>query len=238
MLILLVEDDRDLREALTTLLTKSGHMVTPLQNPHTALTMLNQRQFQLAVIDLGLPGMDGLELIRALRQRNFEIPVLVITARAATNERITGLDAGADDYLTKPFETSEFEARIRALLRRTYGTHNNETRMGQISFHPHLSIVTIENSSIELSGSEYSLLKLLCKNTGKVVSKERISSQERIAGAQIGAKVQGDKLRSEAEQHAEGVRIGVDVAKHKSQLFANGLKHASTLDKQPTKGSE
>ncbi len=177
MLILLVEDDRDLREALTTLLTKSGHMVTPLQNPHTALTMLNQRQFQLAVIDLGLPGMDGLELIRALRQRNFEIPVLVITARAATNERITGLDAGADDYLTKPFETSEFEARIRALLRRTYGTHNNETRMGQISFHPHLSIVTIENSSIELSGSEYSLLKLLCKNTGKVVSKERISSQ-------------------------------------------------------------
>ena len=119
MRLLLVEDDVALGEGIRIALKPEGYTVDWLQDGVSALHALTQESFDLAVLDLGLPRMDGLEVLRALRGPN-PVPVLVLTARDATSDRIAGLDAGADDYLVKPFDVDELKARLRALLRRSF----------------------------------------------------------------------------------------------------------------------
>ena len=177
MLLFLVEDDAALRGGLTDVLRQSGHEVETALDGRAALSALLERDFDLAILDLGLPGMDGLEIVRALRRREIAIPVLIITARDRLNERVTGLDTGADDYLIKPFEIPEFEARVRALLRRYRGGANVEVRVGPLRFIPGQPRVTVGDVSIELVSGELALLELLAQRPGSSVSKAKIAAR-------------------------------------------------------------
>src|SRR5574343_241940 len=121
MRLLLVEDDPALGEGIRTALKPEGYTVDWVQDGASALHALSHETFELCVLDLGLPRLDGLEVLRSLRAAGNPLPVLVLTARDATSDRIAGLDAGADDYLVKPFDVAELKARLRALLRRSFG---------------------------------------------------------------------------------------------------------------------
>ena len=175
--LLLVEDDAALREGIADLLHQAGHEVVSSGDGRDALARLVDSDFDVAIVDLGLPGMDGIELLRALRRRQIGLPVLVITARDSLHERITGLDAGADDYLVKPFEMAEFEARVRALLRRQRADRGAEIRVGALRFTPGQPQVTVGDMTVELGPTELTLLELLARHPGRIVSKDKIAGR-------------------------------------------------------------
>jgi DNA-binding response OmpR family regulator len=177
MLLLLLEDDQALRLGLADVLRQEGHDVVACVDGRHAMTLLMERPFDLAIIDIGVPVMDGLEVVRALRQRQMGLPVLIITARDSLNERVAGLDSGADDYLIKPFEIPEFEARVRALLRRHRAGREAEIHVGPLAFTPGNPQVHVGDTSIDLPASELTLLELLTYQPGRSVSKEKIAQR-------------------------------------------------------------
>ena len=136
MRLLLVEDDPALGEGIRVALKPEGYTVDWVQDGRSALHALTHERFDLAILDLGLPDMDGLDVLRRLRERQQAVPVLVLTARDATSDRIQGLDAGADDYLIKPFEVGELTARLRALLRRSFGRPQPVLEHGGVRLDP------------------------------------------------------------------------------------------------------
>ncbi len=177
MLMLLLEDDAALSEGLADLLRQSGHELVASNDGREALLQLQERDFDLCILDLGLPGMDGLEVLRALRNRRRSVPVLVITARDSLAEKIAGLDSGADDYLVKPFELAEFEARVRALMRRQRVDRGNVIHVGALSFVPGEPVAMLKGQPLELGASDLLLLELLTQPAGRIVSKERIAGR-------------------------------------------------------------
>ena len=172
MNILLVEDDEVLSDGIKVCLEQSGHSPTVVNNGLDADRLLTSEKFDAVILDLTLPGMDGSEVLRRLRERGSDLPVLVLTARDTLQDRVYGLDLGADDYVTKPFELPELEARIRALLRRGI-THVGGDGSGARSLH--LDTVrrraTVGDKAIELSARETEVLNLLLKNVNKVVTR-------------------------------------------------------------------
>ncbi len=132
MRILLVEDDAMLAEATARALTQSGHAVDLVGTGEDADAALSANQYNLVILDIGLPRLDGFEVLKRLRARRSVVPVLILTAREAVEDRVTGLDLGADDYLTKPFHLSELEARVRALIRRSHAGANSELVHGRL----------------------------------------------------------------------------------------------------------
>ena len=174
MRLLLVEDDLPLAEALTALLAGSGHAVDCVHDGLGAEALLLAEQFELVILDLNLPGLDGLSLLRRIRARQPSPAVMILTARGAPEERVMGLDLGADDYLSKPFDVREFEARVRSLLRRQAGLKSSVVRLGALELDLTSRQFSAEGAVLDLPPRERALLELFFLRAGKVVAKEAI----------------------------------------------------------------
>jgi len=174
MRILLVEDDRALGEGIRTALKPEGYTVDWLQDGASALHALNHESFELVILDLGLPRLDGLELLKRLRAAGNPVPVLVLTARDATSDRIAGLDAGADDYLVKPFDVAELKARLRALLRRSFNRPEPVLEYRGILLDPVNQQVSYQGTPINLPRKEFVLLHELLAQPGRVLTRDRL----------------------------------------------------------------
>ena len=175
MRLLLVEDDRALGQGIRVALSSEGYTLDWLHDGASALHALRSESFDLLLLDLGLPRLDGLALLRQLRDRQQDLPVLILTARDGTAERIAGLDAGADDYLIKPFDVDELKARIRALLRRSQGRAQPLLEHAGVCLDPVGQQVTWHGNPVVVTPMEYQLLHQLLARPGNVVTRERLS---------------------------------------------------------------
>lgn len=174
MQLLLVEDDPSLREALTRAFGLDGYQVTATGSGLDALKLLETPGPEAIVLDLGLPDLDGLEVCRRLRARGDQRPVLILTARDAVSDRVAGLDAGADDYLVKPFALDELLARVRALLRRTGADRGEVLRFEDLVLDPQTREVFRGERKIELTRTEFALLEYLLANPRIVLTRSQI----------------------------------------------------------------
>ena len=174
MRLLLVEDDQPLAEALVTLLRQSGHAVDWVGDGASAEALVGLEHFDLVIMDLNLPQMDGLAVLRAMRARKNAAAVMILTARGTPEERIRGLDLGADDYMTKPFDIGEFEARVRSLLRRQAGLKSAEVTFGPLRLDLNSRSFTLAATALDLPARERDLLELLILRAGKVVTRDAI----------------------------------------------------------------
>lgn len=177
MRILISEDDAALAEALRFALTQSGFAVDWVGNGLDADEALKGADFGLLILDLGLPKIDGLEVLRRLRRRNSTLPVLILSGREQPEEKVAGLDLGADDYLVKPFSLNELQARVRALLRRGHGSAAPVLTYRELSFDPATRTASISGHALPLSLHELSVLEVLVRRFGRPVSKEQLVEQ-------------------------------------------------------------
>lgn len=174
MRILVVEDNRTLADGLAAVLRATGYAVDIVHDGVSADAVLATENFDLVILDLTLPEMDGLEVLRAMRARRNESCVLILTARGALDERVRGLDLGADDYLTKPFEVSELEARVRVLLRRQAGLHDASVSFGDVTLDMVSRTLSARGQPLDIPARELSVLETLLLRAGKVVAKQSI----------------------------------------------------------------
>jgi len=175
MRLLLVEDDSALGEGICDGLRQEGYTLDWLQDGVSGLHALQHEAFDVLILDLGLPRLDGIELLRRLRAGGNSLPVLILTARDALDDRIAGLDAGADDYLVKPLDLNELKARLRALLRRSAGRATVLIEHGGVSLDPATQQVHFKGAEVVLTPKEYRLLHELLAQPGKVFTRERLT---------------------------------------------------------------
>ncbi|MBS0512973.1 MAG: response regulator transcription factor [Proteobacteria bacterium] len=176
MRLLLIEDDRPLAEGLSETLRLGGYAVDWVDTGTAGDTALLTGSFDGVILDLNLPGRDGFGVLQRLRTRGDFTPVLVLSARDETTDRVRGLDLGADDYLTKPFEVVELEARLRAMLRRSKGAAANEMVIGPLRLDATARRATLGDEPLELTAREFGILELLAMRRGQVVSKTRLAN--------------------------------------------------------------
>ncbi len=174
MRVLLVEDDPLLGSGVQTGLRQNGYAVDWVKDGMAALSALDAESYDLAVLDVGLPGMSGLEVLTKLRESGQDIPVIILTARDTIDDRIKGLDLGADDYLVKPFDLDELTARIRALLRRSYGRSNPMLCYGPLELDPSSMTVRRDGDLVKVSRKEFTILHTLLENQGKLMSRQKL----------------------------------------------------------------
>jgi DNA-binding response OmpR family regulator len=175
--VLVVEDEPDMQLLISDNLEFEGYDVTTVRRAEDALDAIEQRAFALMILDIMLPGMSGLELCRRLRAQGARVPILLLTARAQESDRVFGLDAGADDYITKPFSIAELLARVRAHLRRTLAADapvDDEFRFGDVTVHVRRRLVMRRDRRLKLSAREFELLRYLIAHRGDVVSREQL----------------------------------------------------------------
>jgi two-component system, OmpR family, response regulator MprA len=186
MRLLVVDDDRALRDVLRRVLTLAGYDVRLAESGAGALAEVAAAGPDAVVLDVGLPDIDGLEVCRLLRREGNRVPVLMLTARAAVSDRIDGLDAGADDYLVKPFDVDELKARLRALLRRAHGEGDGDGGLtfDQLRIDPSRHGVWVGETFVELTRTEYQLLELLMLNPRRVLPHSLI--YDRVWGYDFG----------------------------------------------------
>ncbi len=178
MRILVVEDDQKLAAELQLLLRNAGYHPDVVHDGPGAWEAAYVENFDLIILDIGLPGIDGLQVLRNLRNDNIDTPVMLLTARGELDDKIIGLDSGADDYLAKPFATSELLARVRALLRRKANSKSPQINSANLSVNTLSHEVTVNNSPVNLTPTEYRILELLLFNLNRVVS--RLSIAEHV----------------------------------------------------------
>lgn len=174
MRLLLVEDDPLLGDGIRAGLCQEDYTVDWFKVGRDAEAALKSEHYDLMILDLGLPDISGIALLKQLRNRGNDLPVLILTARDAIQDRVAGLDSGADDYMVKPFDLDELSARLRALLRRHSGRASSEIRHGNLLLDPAAHSVTLDEKPIDISPREYAVLHLLLENTGKVMSRARL----------------------------------------------------------------
>jgi len=172
--ILVVEDNKTLAAGLTAVLRGDGFAVDHVHDGASALAALAAEAFDLVVLDLSLPGIDGLDVLREIRATGKRIAILILTARSALDERVKGLDLGADDYMTKPFEVAELEARVRVLLRRQSGLRTTTISFHALSLDTATRTLSADGEVLEVPARELGLIETLMRRTGKVVSKQAI----------------------------------------------------------------
>lgn len=174
MRVLLVEDDKELATALAGALAKAAHAVDQVVDGRQALAAVQAQPYDVVLLDIGLPRMDGFEVLRRLRSERKRVPVLVMTARDELDDRLKGLNLGADDYLAKPFHPAELEARMRAIVRRAEGRASARLTVGPLSIDTASREVRVDGALLRLSPRDYSVLEMLAAHAGSVVNKERI----------------------------------------------------------------
>ena len=177
MRVLVIEDDEHLGAAVADCLRQSGYAVDWERDGAAANDLLSYQDYDAVVVDIGLPGMDGIAILRAMRARGTRTPVLMLTARSAIDDRIDALDIGADDYLAKPFDVREFLARCRALLRRSSGEASDRIELGKLMFDGVAKTVTIDNTQLLLPNREFRLLEILLRRRGRLLDKDQIAAQ-------------------------------------------------------------
>jgi len=174
MHILLVEDNASLANWLSQALSRSGYAVDIARDGEAALVTLNGQHFDAVILDMGLPRMSGRDVLARLRSGSNAVPVLILTADAGLESRIAGLDAGADDYLSKPFDLGELEARLRAIARRHAGQKNPELSCGSLRYNSNTREFFIEAERLHLTPREHAVLEILLFNVGKTVAKTQV----------------------------------------------------------------
>ncbi|MDN6873752.1 response regulator [Pseudomonas citronellolis] len=220
MKLLVVEDEALLRHHLYTRLGEQGHVVDAVGNAEEALYRAHEYHHDLAIIDLGLPGMSGLDLIREFRSQGKAFPILILTARGNWQDKVEGLAAGADDYVVKPFQFEELEARLNALLRRSSGFVQATIEAGPLSLDLNRKQATVAGETLGLTAFEYRILEYLMRHHQQVVSKERLIEQlypdddERDPNV---IEVLVGRLRRKLESH-EGFRP-IDTVRGQGYLF-------------------
>ncbi len=180
MRILLVEDDEMIGEAVVTGLSAGGYAIDWVRDGRAAELSIGTHLYSLVMLDLGLPARDGIIVLKNMRARKDDVPVLIITARDTVADRIAGLDAGADDYLVKPFDLDELSARVRALLRRAAGRAEPLIQRGALTLNPATHEVRLHGASVDVSAREFALLLALAERAGSVVSRSQL--EEKLYG--------------------------------------------------------
>jgi two-component system, OmpR family, response regulator PhoP len=175
--ICIIEDEPALRDQLAAALRHAGHTVDAAADGTEGLYALREFPADLAIVDLGLPGISGLELIRSARAEGRRLPILVLTARDRWQDKVAGLEAGADDYVTKPFQIEELLARVQALIRRAAGYAGPVLKAGHIALDTRTQAVSVAGRAIELTSFEYRLLEYLMLHAGQVVSKSELTDK-------------------------------------------------------------
>lgn len=185
MRIVVIEDNVGLAQGIASRLSGRGHSVDVLHDGSEAHQFLAQESADLVVLDINLPGIDGLEILRALRSRADNTPVILLTARSETKERVAGLDAGADDYLVKPFEMDELEARLRAMSRRRDLVYSAQDTLGQLVFDRASRQVLYQGKAIDIPRKEIATLECLLERSGRIVPKAVLTSHVYGTGADV-----------------------------------------------------
>jgi len=174
MRALVVEDENTLREQIETALREHEYAIDSAADGDEGLYLATTMPIDIAIVDLGLPGIDGLSLIKKLRQKNCSYPVLILTARDNWQDKVEGLEAGADDYLAKPFHMEELMARLRALLRRSGGWSESQLRFGRLVIDTRTQQVSVDEQQVELTAYEYRVIAYLGTHAGSVISKNTL----------------------------------------------------------------
>lgn len=175
MRLLFIEDDIDLQANLHRHLIAANYLVDLASDGETGLFQGQEYPYDAAIIDVGLPLLDGISVIRMLREKNIDFPILVLTARDSWQDKVAGLDAGADDYLTKPFQAEELLARLNALIRRSAGQASPLIKNGPLTLNTKSLLVEVSNKSVKLSSSEYKLLEYMMHHLDEVTSKATLT---------------------------------------------------------------
>lgn len=207
MLILLVEDDQSIAEALELALRKRGYSVNSVGTGKAALLAIETDPPDLVILDLGLPDVDGLTVLKKVRSRNVDLPILLLTARSGIDDKVAGLDSGADDYLSKPFEMSELFARLRVMERRLTTARTAEITIGEVTLDINRNSVSVDEAQLDLSRREFMLLKSLMENAGRVQTRNALESRLYSWGEEVSSNA------LEVHIHHLRKKIGTDFIK-------------------------
>lgn len=210
MRILVVEDNLSLAKGIAYRLEDDGHSVDLLHDGNAAGSFLRQEAVDVVILDINLPGRSGIEILDQMRQLGDPRPVILLTARSSTEDRVAGLDAGADDYLVKPFAMDELAARIRALGRRKHTAPRRHIEMGSLTLDPEAMQLIFQGSSLDIPRREMTVLTVLAEAQGRAVSKATLLDQTYGTGSETDEKVVEvyvSRLRKRLKQYNVGIRV-------------------------------